>query len=85
MNRAKVELFIKNWDKFCVNLLTQSKKSKDSKISNFAQQVLKIPTHIKEAVAENFVRACIFLHAHVFAIFRSSFRHENCYSTEAEL
>ena len=83
--QAKVTVFIKNWDRFCVELMIKSKMAKDNKMNNFANQVLKIPLHIKEIVAENFIRASKALHAHVFAIFRCSSRKPNCYSLESEL
>ena len=68
-----------------MTLLAASKKAKDTKMNNFAQQVLKIPLHIKEIVAENFLRACKAIHAQVFAILRCFFRKPDCFSTESEL
>ena len=49
--KEKIELFIKKWDSFCMQVISKASKKKDFIMKNFIQEVSKIPDRVKKHIA----------------------------------
>lgn len=58
MVRARREMFLFKWSKLSFFIQTKAMQRKDEKMSNFIEQVVKVPKSVLNHIAKCYVTAC---------------------------